>query len=282
MRMAPSPKPPVPTIGERHGQRDSGPSQEPGPIEAACTDSFQSIVLLAAKEMDKRIEDMFKRGKQDDSQPFFGPMCQLESGIRPKIEAEVRRLIHFQKKDRLASSVSAILLHTDGFLQDIRQYIKSVVEGLLQVEQKKQEAHQAYLGKKEELLQLFQRREYKQALETALSSVDHRLLAAVCWAASELDFENMQPNPLPPSLMVAIVQRLSKDIKKLKDPQLEFLFYLVYVLDKMALDEEEKQRIAEQLKESRTVISDFKENAPEEADHLMLSLIIGQLNALIG
>ncbi|XP_057690014.1 enhancer of mRNA-decapping protein 4-like [Corythoichthys intestinalis] len=282
MRMVPSPKPPVPTIGERHGQRDSGPPHKPGPIEAACTDSFQSIVLLAAKEMDKRIEDMFKRGKQDDSQPFFGPMCQLESGIRPKIEAEVRRLIHFQKKDRLASSVSAILLDTDGFLQDIRQYIKSIVEGLLQVEPKKQEAHQAYLGKKEELLQLIQWREYKQTFETALSSVDHRLLAAVCLAATKLDFEKMQPNPLTPSLIVAIVQRLTQDIKKDKDPPLKFLMYLLYMLDQTALDEEEKQLIAEQLTETRVVMSDIKGNAPEEADHSTMGQIIENLDAFFG
>ncbi|XP_057689495.1 enhancer of mRNA-decapping protein 4-like isoform X3 [Corythoichthys intestinalis] len=197
-----------------HGRSHSGFPEEPGPIEAACTDSFQSIVLPAAKEIDKRIDEMFKRGKEDESEPFFGPMCQLESDIRPMIEAEVRRLIHFTKKNRLASSVSANLLHTDGFLQHIRQYIKSIVEVIVEDERKKQEAHQAYLGRKEELLQLIQWEEYKQAMETALSSSDRRLVTAVCKKLLDVNIYNTHPCPCPfePLYMLMIIEELSKNL----------------------------------------------------------------------
>ncbi|XP_057689499.1 enhancer of mRNA-decapping protein 4-like [Corythoichthys intestinalis] len=253
-------------------------TEKPGPIEAACTEGFQSIVLLAAKEIDKKFDDMFNRGKEDESEPFFGPMCQLESDIRPMIEAEVRRLIHFTKKNRLASSVSAILLHTDGFLQPFRQYIKSVVE----VEQKKLEAHQAYVGKKEEILQLIQWREYKQAMEMALSSNDQRLVTAVCRKLNKLGIYLLEPCPFEPFYMLSIIERMPQNLEEDEDTKDRFLLKTVRKLTGMYLFEKEKMQMVERLKESITAISDIVANKPEGFDSDLLTLSINCLSVFIG
>ncbi|XP_057689494.1 enhancer of mRNA-decapping protein 4-like isoform X2 [Corythoichthys intestinalis] len=262
-----------------HGRSHSGFPEEPGPIEAACTDSFQSIVLPAAKEIDKRIDEMFKRGKEDESEPFFGPMCQLESDIRPMIEAEVRRLIHFTKKNRLASSVSANLLHTDGFLQHIRQYIKSIVEVIVEDERKKQEAHQAYLGRKEELLQLIQWEEYKQAMETALSSSDRRLVTAVCKKLLDVNIYNTHPCPCPfePLYMLMIIEELSKNLVTDNNSQDRFLLRTVIALPKEELVGQHLDQMMEVLKSCLTTVTAFIPTKTNSEDLYSLITYLNQL-----
>ncbi|XP_057689477.1 enhancer of mRNA-decapping protein 4-like [Corythoichthys intestinalis] len=260
------------------GRRHSGFPEEPGPIEAACIDSFQSIVLLAAKEIDKRIDDMFKRGKQDESEPFFGPMCQLESDIRPMIEAEVRLQIHFTNKNRLASSVSANLLHTDGFLQHIRQYIKSIVEVIVEDERKKQEAHQAYLGRKEELLQLIQWEEYKQALETALSSNDPRLVSVVCKRLLELNIYNTSTRQIEPLYMLTIIAALSKNLVMDSNYQDRFLLRTVTALPIEEAVGQHLDQMMEVLKSCLTTVTAF---IPNKTNSEYLHTLIGYLNLLL-
>ncbi|XP_057690078.1 uncharacterized protein LOC130914674 [Corythoichthys intestinalis] len=257
------------------GRRHSGPPPKPGSIEAACRDCFVRSVLPAAKAIDIQIEQLLKAGKTDASKAAPENIYGLDSHLARGIRKNARGLLKNKSVEQVTSLFAENLRDSASFQMHLKAFVKSLVVAELRKKE-------AFESEKEQLLQLVRRKHFVEAFEKALLSVDHRLLDAVCLAATDLDFMNIQPNPLPPSLMVAIVPPLSKGIKKLKDRQLEFLLYLVYTLDQTILDKEERQRIAEELKETRIIFSDFREKPPEEVDVTMLSQIIDKMDAFIG
>ncbi|XP_057691232.1 uncharacterized protein LOC130915302 [Corythoichthys intestinalis] len=261
------------------GRRHSGPPQKPGAIEAACCNCFVRSILPAAKAIDTQIEQLLNAGKTDASEAapenIYGLASHLEEGIRNRAQS----LLKAQDVEQVTNCLEVRLRGSASFQKHLKAFIKSLVVAEL----RKIEALEAFKSEKEQLLQLVRRKHHVEAFEKALSSDDHRFLNAVCWASSKLDFVTLQPNPFSPSLTAAIIHRLSKDFRKEKVPPLKFFRYLVHKLTKMALDEEEKQRIAEQLKESRIILSDIMGNAPEEArPDQKLEQIIVMLGAFIG